>query len=72
MQSDRALPVLHSGHPDTLEAERALLPAISYELRSPLTRARLNAELLPESAEVQPQRGVLLRDLQESERLFFC
>jgi signal transduction histidine kinase len=48
-----------------LEAKRALLLAISHELRSPLTRARLNAELLPETAEVNPQRDALLRDLQE-------
>ena len=48
-----------------LEAKRALLLAISHELRSPLTRARLNAELLPESEEVNTQREALLRDLQE-------
>jgi signal transduction histidine kinase len=48
-----------------LEAKRALLLAISHELRSPLTRARLNTELLPESAEVAPQRDALLRDLKE-------
>lgn len=48
-----------------LEAKRALLLAISHELRSPLTRARLNAELLPESDEIQTQREALLRDLQE-------
>ena len=48
-----------------LEAKRALLLAISHELRSPLTRARLNTELLPESPEVNPQREALLRDLQE-------
>jgi len=62
-----------------LEAKRALLLAISHELRSPLTRARLNTELLPETAEVQAQRDALLRDLSlmrdlitdllESERL---
>lgn len=46
-----------------LEAKRALLLAISHELRSPLTRARLNTELLPESPEVQAQREALLRDL---------
>jgi signal transduction histidine kinase len=46
-----------------LEAKRALLLAISHELRSPLTRARLNTELLPESPEVEPQREALLRDL---------
>jgi signal transduction histidine kinase len=48
-----------------LEAKRALLLAISHELRSPLTRARLNTELLPETADVNPQRLALLRDLQE-------
>jgi signal transduction histidine kinase len=46
-----------------LEAKRALLLAISHELRSPLTRARLNTELLPESPDVQPSRDALLRDL---------
>ena len=32
-----------------LDAKRALLLAISHELRSPLTRARVNAELLPDT-----------------------
>ncbi len=48
-----------------LEAKRALLLAISHELRSPITRARLNTELLPEGPDVSPQREALLRDLQE-------
>ncbi|WP_312924101.1 HAMP domain-containing sensor histidine kinase [Stutzerimonas nitrititolerans] len=52
-----------------LEAKRALLLAISHELRSPLTRARLNAELLPETAEILPQRDALLRDCQVMARL---
>jgi signal transduction histidine kinase len=52
-----------------LQAQRALLLAISHELRSPLTRARLNTELLPESPEVNPQRAALLRDLGEMARL---
>jgi signal transduction histidine kinase len=46
-----------------LEAKRGLLLAISHELRSPLTRARLNTELLPEQPDVQPARDALLRDL---------
>jgi signal transduction histidine kinase len=46
-----------------LDAKRALLLAISHELRSPLTRARLNTELLPETLELQPNREALLRDL---------
>jgi len=48
-----------------LEAKRALLLAISHELRSPLTRARLHAELLPEDGAAAEQRAALLRNLQE-------
>lgn len=48
-----------------LEAKRGLLLAISHELRSPLTRARVNTELLPETAGVAAQRQALLRDLGE-------
>ncbi len=44
-----------------LEAKRTLLLAISHELRSPLTRARVNAELLDET----PERTALLHDLAE-------
>ena len=44
-----------------LDAKRALLLAISHELRSPLTRARLNAELVDESE----ARSALLHDLGE-------
>jgi signal transduction histidine kinase len=46
-----------------LDAKRALLLAISHELRSPLTRARLNTELLPDTPGVQTSRQALLRDL---------
>lgn len=52
-----------------LEAKRAMLLAISHELRSPLTRARLNTELLPETADMQAPRDALLRDLAEMGRL---
>ena len=48
-----------------LEGKRALLLAISHELRSPLTRARLNAELLPEQGDAHDTREALLRDLAE-------
>ena len=44
-----------------LDAKRQLLLAISHELRSPLTRARLNAELVDES----DARTALLHDLSE-------
>ncbi|MBU1357758.1 MAG: HAMP domain-containing protein [Gammaproteobacteria bacterium] len=48
-----------------LDAKRAMLLAMSHELRSPLTRARLNAELLPDSPEGAIERAALLRDLGE-------
>jgi signal transduction histidine kinase len=48
-----------------LDGKRALLLAISHELRSPLTRARINAELLPESGDALSSRNALLRDLAE-------
>jgi signal transduction histidine kinase len=44
-----------------LDAKRELLLAISHELRSPLTRARVNAELVDDS----PARDALLQDLGE-------
>ena len=48
-----------------LESKRALLLAISHELRSPLTRARVNAELLPDGT----ARQALLSDLDELQAL---
>lgn len=52
-----------------LEAQRTLLLAISHELRSPLTRARLHTELLPEDEAVRPQREALQREIQAMSRL---
>jgi signal transduction histidine kinase len=58
-----------------LEGQRGLLLAISHELRSPLTRARLNAELVADGPERQAmlrdlaQMRDLIADLLESERL---
>jgi signal transduction histidine kinase len=58
-----------------MEAKRQLLLAISHELRSPLTRARLNAELLQTS---EPRQRIIadlqlleqeLTELLETERL---
>jgi signal transduction histidine kinase len=50
---------------DMLEAKRQLLLAISHELRSPLTRARVNAELLDDCM----ARETLVTDLAELESL---
>lgn len=44
-----------------LQAQRTQLLAVSHELRSPLTRARLNAELLPDG----PEKDAVVRDLAE-------
>jgi len=58
-----------------LEGKRQLLLAISHELRSPLTRARVNAELLDESEPRQRiiddlrQLEIELSELLETERL---
>jgi len=52
-----------------LEAKRALLLAISHELRSPLTRARLNAELSAPppgaDADLHQAHAALLHDLAQ-------
>ncbi|SEL67300.1 Signal transduction histidine kinase [Roseateles sp. YR242] len=58
-----------------LDGKRALLLAISHELRSPLTRARLHAELVEEGASKESlldelgQMRDLISALLESERL---
>ncbi len=58
-----------------LDGKRALLLAISHELRSPLTRARLHAELVEEGAsrdallQELAQMRDLITSLLESERL---
>ena len=48
-----------------LDAKRGLLLAISHELRSPLTRARLNAELVDDAGANHAPRAALLRDLAQ-------
>ena len=60
---DLAQRINHMAHSlqGMLDAKRSLLLAISHELRSPLTRARINTELLDET----PERSALLRDLGE-------
>ena len=48
-----------------LESKQQLLLAVSHELRSPITRARVNLELLPE----HPSQQAIREDLQEMEAL---
>lgn len=48
-----------------LESKAGLLLAISHELRSPITRMRVNLELLDEN----DTRQILIKDLQEIEEL---
>lgn len=58
-----------------LEAKRQLLLAISHELRSPITKAKLRLEFLPAGEEVEQLRedideiDLLISDLVEAERL---
>ncbi len=52
------------------ERERALLLAgVSHDLRSPLGRIRLAAQLLPEDAGVARRRDVILRNVDAADRL---
>ncbi len=46
-----------------LDSKRALLLAMSHELRSPLTRAKVNAELLPDEEATLTQKSALVADL---------
>lgn len=48
-----------------LESKQQLLLAVSHELRSPITRARVNLELLPQ----HPSQQAIREDLQEMEAL---
>ncbi len=52
------------------ERERALLLAgVSHDLRSPLSRIRMAAELLPEAPAVAKRRDVITRNVGEADRL---
>lgn len=52
------------------ERERALLLAgVSHDLRSPLSRIRLAAEMLPESADNQDGVGAITRNVDHADRL---
>jgi two-component system, OmpR family, osmolarity sensor histidine kinase EnvZ len=52
------------------ERERALLLAgVSHDLRSPLARIRMAAELLPDGAGVAPRREVIVRNAALADRL---
>jgi two-component system osmolarity sensor histidine kinase EnvZ len=51
------------------EERRTMLAAISHDLRSPLGRIRLAAELLPEADGVAPRREAIVRNVQVADRL---
>ncbi len=52
------------------ESERALLLAgVSHDLRSPLARIRMAAELLPETDAVGPRRASIVRNVDVADRL---
>jgi two-component system, OmpR family, osmolarity sensor histidine kinase EnvZ len=52
------------------ERERALLLAgVSHDLRSPLSRIRLAAELLPDSHDVAIRRAAIVRNVDNADRL---
>jgi two-component system, OmpR family, osmolarity sensor histidine kinase EnvZ len=52
------------------ERERAsLLAGVSHDLRSPLGRIRMAAELLPESEGVAPRREIIVRNAALADRL---
>ncbi len=55
---------------DQQERERALLLAgVSHDLRSPLGRIRLAAELLPDGEVIEPRREAILRNALQADRL---
>jgi two-component system, OmpR family, osmolarity sensor histidine kinase EnvZ len=52
------------------ERERALMLAgVSHDLRSPLSRIKLAASLMPETAELEPRRLLIERNVQQADRL---
>ncbi|KPG00942.1 hypothetical protein IP87_01045 [beta proteobacterium AAP121] len=52
------------------EGERALLLAgVSHDLRSPLARIHMAAELLPDGKDIAPRRETILRNAQTADRL---
>jgi two-component system osmolarity sensor histidine kinase EnvZ len=55
---------------DQQERERALLLAgVSHDLRSPLSRIRMAAELLPDGDGIAPRRDAIVRNALQADRL---
>jgi two-component system osmolarity sensor histidine kinase EnvZ len=55
---------------DNHESERALLLAgVSHDLRSPLARVRMAAELLPETPGIAERRATIVRNVDVADRL---
>jgi two-component system osmolarity sensor histidine kinase EnvZ len=51
------------------DERRTMLAAISHDLRSPLTRIRMAAALLPEGGEIAPRRDAIVRNVHVADRL---
>jgi two-component system osmolarity sensor histidine kinase EnvZ len=51
------------------DERRTMLAAISHDLRSPLTRIRMAAELLPERGDTAERRAAIVRNVQVADRL---
>ena len=51
------------------ERRSTMLAAISHDLRSPLTRIRMAAELLPKAEDVEVRREVIVRNIDVANRL---
>jgi two-component system osmolarity sensor histidine kinase EnvZ len=51
------------------EQRRIMLAGISHDLRTPLSRIRLTAELLPHSPEIARRQAAIARDVQLADRL---
>jgi two-component system, OmpR family, osmolarity sensor histidine kinase EnvZ len=60
---------LAAQHQQRDEQRRTLLAAISHDLRSPLGRIRMAAELLPAADGVAPRRESIVRNVQVADRL---
>ncbi|NDY91065.1 sensor histidine kinase [Ideonella livida] len=60
---------LHSHHARQLRERELMLAGISHDLRSPLARIRMAAELLPEAPDLTARRETIVRNVEVADRL---